>query len=108
MTGPTSWQPVHQFVHRLLAGRTTTVIAGTPEWCALPDDHPDKATAVLIAGSRWVLETELEENRQHREVLNDAALTAQWRKEWAAVAQAIRDRDAWYRSNPDLQRKKVS
>lgn len=100
-----TWEPVHAFVGQLLAGRTTHITAGTPEWIALDDDDPRKTTAVLIAGSRWALEQELDEIHWQRGALKRAAEEVSAARDWAAVAQHIRDRDQWYRDNPDLRRK---
>lgn len=107
MTDPIRWEPVHTFVGRLLAGRHTTITAGTPEWIALPDDDPAKTIAVLTAGSRWCLETELDQIDQRRINAKMAAIDLSQARVWSAVAQRIRDRDAFYKANPDL-RKKVS
>lgn len=100
-----SWEPVHTFVGRLLAGRHTTIVAGTPEWIALPDDAPAKLLAVLTAGSRWCLETELDQIDQRRINAKMAAIDLSQARVWSAVAQRIRDRDAFYKANPDLKRK---
>ncbi len=103
-----SWEPVHTFVGRLLAGRHTTIVAGTPEWIALPDDAPAKLLAVLTAGSRWCLETELDQIDQRRIAAKTAAIEVATALDWTRVAKRIRDRDQFYRDNPDLRRKKVS
>lgn len=103
-----TWEPVHAFVGRLLAGRTTHITAGTPEWIALDDDDPRKTTAVLIAGSRWALEQSLDQLDDRRAAAKEAAVDIAEARDWAVVAQRIRDRDAFYREHPDLRRKKVS
>ena len=102
---PITWNPVRDFVYRVLGGRTTTIIAGTPEWIALDDDDPRKTTAVLIAGSRWALEQELDEIHWQRGALKRAAEEVSAARDWAAVAKRIRDRDQFYREHPDLRRK---
>lgn len=103
-----SWEPVHTFVGRLLAGRHTTIIAGTPEWCELPDEDPAKLVALITAGSRWALEAELEELDRRRNAAKHAAIEVATALDWTRVAKRIRDRDQFYRDNPDLRRKKVS
>lgn len=103
-----TWGPVRDFVRRVLGGRHTTIVAGTPEWIALPDDDPAKLIALLIAGSRWCLERNLEELDQQRADLKASAIDISQARDWAAVAQRIRDRDQFYREHPDLRRKKVS
>lgn len=83
----------------------TTVIAGSPEWCALDDDDPRKLAALVVAGSRWVLEEDIAEIRWQRGALKRASVAISEAKDWAAVAKFIRDRDAWYRDHPDLKRR---
>lgn len=102
---PITWDPVRDFVYRVLGGHTTMIIAGTPEWIALPDDDPAKTIAVLTAGSRWCLETELDQIDQRRINAKHAAIDLSQARVWSAVAQRIRDRDAFYKANPDLKRK---
>lgn len=102
---PITWGPVRDFVYRVLGGRTTTIVAGTPEWIALPDDDPDKLLAVLTAGSRWCLETELDQIDQRRINAKHAAIEVATALDWTRVAKRIRDRDQFYRDNPDLRRK---
>lgn len=98
------WDPVRAFVHRVSAV-PTTITAGSPEWVALADDDPAKLAAVLIAGSRWVLEYELDLIDQRRAAEKDAAVTISRALDWARTAKRIRDRDQWYRDHPYLQRK---
>lgn len=102
---PITWEPVHAYVGRLLAGRTTTITAGTPEWTALPDDDPAKWISILTAGSRWALEQSLDQLDDRRAAAKEAAVDIAEARDWARVAQRIRDRDQWYRDNPDLRRK---
>lgn len=103
-----TWGPVRDFVRRVLGGRHTTIVAGTPEWIALPDDDPAKTIAVLTAGSRWVLEHQLDQLDEQRAAAKAAAIEISEARDWAVVAKRIRDRDAFYREHPDLRRKKVS
>lgn len=105
---PITWEPVHTFVGRLLAGRSTTIICGTPDWIQLDDDDPAKVAALLQAGSRWCLEMEIAQIEQQRLDAKASAIDISQARDWAAVAQRIRDRDAFYRDHPDLRRKKVS
>ncbi len=105
---PIAWEPVHTFVGRLLAGRSTTIIAGTPEWIALDHDDPAKTDALITAGSRWVLEHQLDQLDEQRAAAKAAAIEISTARDWSAVAKRIRDRDQFYREHPDLRRKKVS
>ena len=102
---PITWEPVRDFAYRLLAGRTTSIIAGTPEWCALDDDDPRKTTALIAAGNRWVLEQSLDQIDLRRIAAKHAAIEVATALDWTRVAKGIRDRDQWYRDNPDLRRK---
>ncbi|BBZ57064.1 hypothetical protein MPHO_40560 [Mycolicibacterium phocaicum] len=52
-----SWWPVYQLLAGHL-GKQPTVIAGTPAWHELPDNHPDKWRAVLWAAVWWALDTD--------------------------------------------------
>lgn len=105
---PIAWDPVRDFTYRVLGGRTTTITCGSAEWCDLPDEHPDKIVALLIAGSRWCLETELDQIDQRRIDAKHAAIEVATALDWTRVAKRIRDRDRFYRNNIDLRRKKVS
>ncbi|WP_270484785.1 DUF2742 domain-containing protein [Gordonia jacobaea] len=79
--------------------------AGSATWCALPDDHPAKFVSVLIAGTRWVLEQELDRIDERRRVLKSAAEEVAQARDWAVVAKRIRLRDEWIRSNPWVNRR---
>lgn len=50
-----AWVSVLEFVQSLGIDPAATLIAGTPTWASLPDDHPDKLAAVLAAGVREAL-----------------------------------------------------
>lgn len=103
-----TWDPVRDFVCRVLGGRATTIIAGTEAWAALDDDDPAKTDALITAGSRWVLEHQLDQLDEQRAAAKAAAIEISEARDWAVVAKRIRDRDAFYREHPDLRRKKVS
>ncbi|OPX17039.1 hypothetical protein B1964_01750 [Gordonia sp. i37] len=70
--------------------------AGSTAWIALDDDDPRKAAALLVAGSRWVLEQELDRLDAEREASKAAAIEIAQARDWARVAQRIRGRDAAY------------
>ncbi|CAM5742462.1 hypothetical protein MAUB1S_01528 [Mycolicibacterium aubagnense] len=53
-----AWWPVYQLVAGHL-GSQPQVIAGTPAWQQLPDDHPDKWAAIWWAAVWWALETDI-------------------------------------------------
>ena len=79
--------------------------AGSATWCALPDDHPAKFLSVLTAGTRWVLEQELDRIDERRRALKSAAEEVAQARDWAVVAKRIRLRDEWIRSNPRTNRR---
>lgn len=105
MTDGITWQPVHRFVRRLLGGRTTTIVCGTDEWAALPDDDPEKIVALLTAASRWALDAECTEIQDRRDALKAAAVDIEQARDWAAVARRIRDRDTALRTGAHIPRK---
>lgn len=103
MTEPrVSWDPVAAFVRRRVSA---CPVAGTPEWVALADDDPRKLHAVLVAGSRWVLEVDLAQRDHRRAALKDAAVDLSHALPWARIAREISERDAFYRANPHLRRR---
>lgn len=59
-----NWATVLEFVQRQGIDPTRVLIAGTPAWAALPDDHPDKLAAVLVAGLHHVLRLDLAQAAQ--------------------------------------------
>ncbi|GAA12578.1 DUF2742 domain-containing protein [Gordonia alkanivorans] len=100
-----TWDPVHAFVGRVLGGRTTTIVAGTPEWCALDDNDPAKITALLIAGSRWCLEEEIAQLHASRDAEKAAAVEVVEAADWTAVARRIRNRDIALRTGAHIPRR---
>ncbi|WP_055474912.1 DUF2742 domain-containing protein [Gordonia sp. HS-NH1] len=107
MTHEIDWQPVHRFVHRLLAGvdHTGLPLAGTRGWQALDDTDPRKLAAVLCAGSRWCLEEQIAELHARRDAQKAAAVEIAAAADWSAVARRIRDRDNALRSGAHIERK---
>lgn len=101
------WEPVREFVHRLLVGvnHTGLPVAGTAEWQRLADTDPHKTAAVLCAGSRWVLEEQIADLQARRDAEKAAALEIVQAADWTAVARRIRDRDNALRSGAHIPRK---
>ncbi|WP_421876775.1 DUF2742 domain-containing protein [Mycolicibacterium wolinskyi] len=64
----------------------TVMLAGTPEWNQLPDDHPDKLGAVLAAGLHHALRLDLAQERR-AEASHEISAAA----DWSAVSQRIRN-----------------
>ena len=53
-----SWWSVHEHTGPVLAGVGSWPTAGTPQWCALPDDDPAKLAALYDAARHWALRVE--------------------------------------------------
>jgi len=100
-----NWEAVRDFVYRLPARPNTTIIAGSPEWCALDDDDPAKLAALITAGSRWVLEEEIDQLARRRQAQKDMALGLLETLPWAQICKQIEQRDEFYRKNADLKRR---
>ncbi|MCX2755506.1 DUF2742 domain-containing protein [Gordonia sp. 4N] len=107
MSYDVDWVAVRDFLARHPIGRTQ-VIAGSPEWCALDDKDPQKLAAVITAGSRWVLEEEIEQHRRRREAQKAMAIGLLEELPWKKIRQQMEDRDAFYKKNPDLRRRRAS
>lgn len=98
------WSAVRNFLARRPVVPTLNSIgqpavlptAGSAAWIALNDDDPRKAAALLVAGSRWVLEQELDRLDAERAQSKAAAVEIAQARDWARVAQRIRGRDAAY------------
>lgn len=107
MSYDVDWVAVRDFLARHPVG-PTHIIAGSPEWQALDDDDPQKLAAVITAGSRWVLEEEIEQHRRRREAQKDMAIGLLEELPWKKIRKQIEQRDEFYRRNPDLKRKAAS
>ncbi|HYB35860.1 MAG TPA: DUF2742 domain-containing protein [Mycobacterium sp.] len=53
-----SWWSVHEHVAALLGAVRSWPMAGTPQWCALPDEDPAKLAAIFDAAQHWALRVE--------------------------------------------------
>jgi hypothetical protein len=78
-----SWWSVHEHVSPFLESAGTWPMAGTPDWCGLPDDHPAKLAALLDAAQHWALRVE---TCQVAESEASHAISAA--VDWSAVARA--------------------
>lgn len=105
MSYDVSWEAVRNFVYRLPARPNTTIIAGSPEWCALADDDPAKVAALITAGSRWVLEEQIDQIHRRRQAHKDMSLGLLEEHPWKKLRQYLTDRDEFYRKNADLKRR---
>lgn len=72
-----SWWSVHQYVTAVLERIGPYPMAGTPAWCALPDDDPAKIAALLDAAQHWALRMEIGQ-QQFAEASRDVSGAADW------------------------------
>jgi hypothetical protein len=72
---------------------------GSPAWCALPEEHPAKLSAVLNAAEAAAYAISAD---QAAEAEASRAVSAS--ADWAAIARAVRRRDAFYADKPYLRR----
>ena len=107
MSYQVDWTAVRDFLYRRSVGRTQ-IVAGSPEWVALDDDDPQKIAALITAGSRWVLEAEIDQIHRRRLAHKDMALGLLEDLPWKKIRKQIEQRDEFYRRNPDLKRKAAS
>ncbi|TDK84751.1 DUF2742 domain-containing protein [Mycolicibacterium mucogenicum] len=94
-----SWWPVYQMLVGHL-GKQPTVIAGTPAWHQLPNDHPDKWRAILWAAVWWALDTDT-----RQEQLAQASKSIAGSQEWADVRTDSRRRSQAIRSGAFIPRR---
>lgn len=73
-----SWTTVLEFVERCGVNPATVLLAGTPVWDQLPDDHPDKLGAVLAAGVHWALRLDLNQGAR-ADASRAISASANWR-----------------------------
>jgi hypothetical protein len=78
------WWSVHEFVAPMLAEVGAWPMAGTPAWCELPDDHPQKVAAVYSAAQHWALRVETDQQAS-AEASRAVAASADWK----AIAKAV-------------------
>jgi hypothetical protein len=79
-----SWWAVREFVAAVLEQANGWPLLGTPAWCSLAHDDPQKWAALLDAAQHWALrlETCQRELAQASRDVSDAA-------DWSAIATAI-------------------
>jgi hypothetical protein len=94
-----SWWSVHEFAAPHLDRAGTWPMAGTPAWCAMPDDDPRKLAALLDAAQHWALGVETAQ-----ETCADASKAVAASADWPAVAQEIHQRQDFYSRKPWMKR----
>jgi hypothetical protein len=98
-----NWWLVHEYVGGRLEQAGTWPMAGTPAWCALPDDDPRKLAALLDAAQHWALRVDTCQQAQC-EASRD--ISAGW--DWSAIATEMIQRDCFYRERQWLRRRAAS
>lgn len=83
-----AWWPVHEFISALVDQANHQPVAGSPAWCLLADDDPNKLLALAVAGEHHVLRMETAQ-----EALADASKVVAASTEWSKVG---RDRGRAY------------
>lgn len=96
-----AWWEVHLWRDRMLEplGVQDFPMAGTPAWCALPDDHPVKLAAAFDAAQHWALSVD---TAQAAQAAASQAISAA--ADWTAVAQSNRDREEFAAASPWARR----
>jgi hypothetical protein len=79
-----SWLAVHDFVSAVLDQANGYPMAGTPAWCSLAHDDPQKWAAVLDAGQHHALRMEVAQ-----EALAEASRDVAEVTDWTAVARSV-------------------
>lgn len=96
-----AWWPVHEFIAAALAqANSAPPIAGTPAWCALPDNDPTKLLAVAVAGEHHTLRVEVAQTE-----LAAASKAFAATADWPAIARELQQRTNFYAERPWLRRK---
>jgi hypothetical protein len=94
-----SWLTVHEFVAPLLAQVGSWPMAGSVEWCALPNDHPAKWAALLDASQHWILRVETCQVAEC-EASHEISAAA----DWGQIGREIRAQNEFYTEKPYLRR----
>lgn len=85
-----SWYEVFRYAERLAADHGVALdhhlIAGTPQWCGMPDDDARKLLALVLGGVREALA-----NDARQTALAEASHEISAAADWSAVAQRIRN-----------------
>jgi hypothetical protein len=86
-----SWWSVHTFVTPLLTSVGTWPMAGTPEWCALPDDDPVKWAALFDAARHHALRLDV-----NQAALAETSRDISGAADWPAIATEMVQRHGAY------------
>jgi Protein of unknown function (DUF2742) len=100
-----SWLPSYEFAAQWAAEYGVDLLdddlpnPGTPQWCRLPDDDPQKVAALLLRGSKAVLHDESEQQAR-----GEASKAVAGAADWSAISREINQRTAFYAARPWLRR----
>jgi hypothetical protein len=94
-----AWWSVNAYVEPLLAAVVQWPMAGTPEWCELPENDARKIAAIYDAARHHALRVESSQaaRAEASRDISDAA-------DWYAVAREINQRAEFYAARPWLKR----
>lgn len=86
-----SWVEVYAFAQKWAAGQgimlNPSVIAGTPQWCGMPDEDAHKLMALIIGGVREALR-----NDTYQSDLAEASKAIAACADWSVMARSNRQR----------------
>lgn len=94
-----SWWEVHEYVAPTLDQAGSWPMAGTPEWCALPDDDPAKLAALYDAAQHWALRVDT-----CQEAACQASRDISAAADWAAIGQRVKDHNDFYAEKAWIKR----
>jgi hypothetical protein len=94
-----SWWSVHEFIGAVLDQANGYPMAGTPAWCSLAHDDPQKWASLLDAAQHWALRVET-----CQEARAEASRDVADAEDWSAIAREVRDRNDFYTARPWLWR----
>lgn len=84
-----AWSEVYAFAQKWAAGQGITldpiVIAGTPQWCGMPDDDARKLMALIAGGVREALSNDTRQGD-----LAEASKAIAASADWGRISRATR------------------
>ena len=86
-----AWWEVHEYVTDVLRDVEHWPLIGTPAWCLLDDDDPQKWAALLDAAQHWALRVET-----CQQATADAASAISAAQNWGRIAHEQRLRREVY------------
>jgi hypothetical protein len=95
-----SWWSVHEFVSAVLDQANGWPLVGTPAWCSLGHDDPQKWAALLDAAQHYALRLETDQEA-HAGASHDVSAAA----DWSALATKIHQHAEFYKARPWLKRR---